>query len=57
MNKEKEEICECGHLEIEHNFGRKGSEYGCGHSVDYDGESYGLCDCKKFKLKNLEKLK
>lgn len=48
------EICECGHEKKEHNFGIVGAKYGCGHSVDDDGESYSLCPCKKFTPKSVK---
>ncbi len=45
----KERICECGHEEKHHNLGSKNLVSGCNYTVDDDGESYGLCECKKFK--------
>ncbi len=46
---EDEKICECGHEKKYHNLGSKKLISGCNHIVDDDGESYGLCECKKFK--------
>ncbi len=43
MTKENKEICECGHLEIEH------AEYGCRELSIEEDDIY--CPCKKFKLK------
>jgi ferredoxin-thioredoxin reductase catalytic subunit len=41
-------LCKCGHSEDYHNLGNKKLISGCNHIIDDDGESYGLCDCKKF---------